>query len=48
MQTDNMTALGVVTNNIASKRLKSMDMKLHCFDAGLVRGNFAIIGALAQ
>ena len=29
MQTDNTTALGVVTNNIASKRLKSMDMKLH-------------------
>ena len=30
MQTDNTMALGVVTNNIASKRLKSMDMKLHC------------------
>ena len=29
MQTDNTTALGVVNNNIASKRLKSMDMKLH-------------------
>ena len=29
MQTNNTTALGVVTNNIASKRLKSMDMKLH-------------------
>ena len=29
MQTDNTTALGVVTNNIASKHLKSMDMKLH-------------------
>ena len=29
MQTDNTTAHGVVTNNIASKRLKSMDMKLH-------------------
>ena len=29
MQTDNTTALRVVTNNIASKRLKSMDMKLH-------------------
>ena len=29
MQTDNTTALGVVTNNIASKRLKLMDMKLH-------------------
>ena len=29
IQTDNTTALGIVTNNIASKRLKSMDMKLH-------------------
>ena len=29
MQTDNTTALGVVTNNIASRRLKSMGMKLH-------------------
>ena len=29
MQTDNTTAHGVVTNNIASTRLKSMDMKLH-------------------
>ena len=28
MQTDNTTAQGVITNNIASKRLKSMDMKL--------------------
>ena len=29
MQTNNTTALGVVTNNIVSKRLKSMDMKRH-------------------
>ena len=29
METYNTTALGVVTNNIASKRLKSMDMKFH-------------------
>ena len=29
MKTDNTTAHGVITNNIASKRLKSMDMKLH-------------------
>ena len=29
MQTNNTTAHGVVTNNIASKRLKSMNMKLH-------------------
>ena len=29
MKTDNTTVLGVVTNNIASKCLKSMDMKLH-------------------
>ena len=33
IQTDNTTDIGVATNNIASKRLKSMDMKLHwlCF-----------------
>ena len=29
VQTDNTTALGVVNKNISSKRLKSMDMKLH-------------------
>ena len=29
IQTDNTTALGVVNKNITSKRLKSMDMKLH-------------------
>ena len=29
MQTNNTTAHGVITNNIASKRLKSMEMKLH-------------------
>ena len=29
IQTDNTTAHVVVTNNIASKRLKSMDMRLH-------------------
>ena len=28
MQTDNTTACGFVTNNIASKRLKSMDMRI--------------------
>ena len=29
MQTDKTTSLGVENNNIASKNLKSMDMKLH-------------------
>ena len=29
IQTDNTTSLVVVTNNITSKRLNSMDMKLH-------------------
>ena len=29
MQTNNTTAIGFVTNNISSKRLKYMDMKLH-------------------
>ena len=29
MQTNNITELGVVKNNLASKNLKSMDMRLH-------------------
>lgn len=29
MQTDNTTALGVVGNNIVSKKLKSMDMRVN-------------------
>ena len=29
IKTDNTTAQGVVTNNTSSKRLKSMDLKLH-------------------
>lgn len=29
MQTDNTTAHGIVTNNIAGKRQKHMDMRLH-------------------
>ena len=29
MQTDNSTALGVVTNKIQPKRTKAMDMRLH-------------------
>ena len=29
MQTDNTTALGVVNNNIVSKKLKSMDMRIN-------------------
>ena len=29
MQTDNKTALGVVNNNIVSKRLKPMDMRIN-------------------
>ena len=30
VQTDNTTALGVVKNNIAPRRTKSMDMRFHC------------------
>jgi hypothetical protein len=40
MQTDNTTALGVVTNNIASKRLKSMDMKFHWLRCQATQGQF--------
>ena len=40
MQTDNTTALGVVTNNIASKRLKSMDMKFHWLRCRATQGQF--------
>ena len=29
MQTDNTTALGLVTNNLASKSFNQMDMQLH-------------------
>ena len=40
MQTDNTMALGVVTNNIASKRLKSMDMKLHWLRCKIAQKQF--------
>ena len=40
MQTDNTTALGVITNKIASKRLKSMDMKFHWLLCRALQGKF--------
>ena len=40
MQTDNKTAHGVVTNNIANKRLKSMDMRLHWLICRATQGQF--------
>ena len=40
MQTDNTTAHEVVTNNIASKRLKSMDMKLHWLRCRITQNQF--------
>ena len=40
MQTDNTTALGVVSNNIASKNLKSMDMRLHWLRCRANQGQF--------
>ena len=40
VQTDNTTAHGVVTNNIASKRLKSMDMRLHWLRYRATQGQF--------
>ena len=40
IQTDNTTALGVVNKNIASKRLKSMDMKLHWLRCRIAQKQF--------
>ena len=40
MQTDNTNAHGVVTNNIASKRLKSMDMKLNWLRCRIAQKQF--------
>ena len=40
IQTDNTTALGVVTNNIASKQLKSIDMKLHWLRCRIAQKQF--------
>ena len=44
MQTDNTTAHGVVTNNIASKCLKSMDMKLHWLRCRISQKHFPTTG----
>ena len=40
MHTENNTAHRVVTNNISSKRLKSMDMRLHWIRCRSTQGNF--------
>ena len=40
VQTYNTTAHGVVNNNIASKRLKSMDMQLHWLRCRVMKGQF--------
>ena len=40
VQTDNTTAHGVVTNNIARKRLKSMDIRLHWLRCRATQGRF--------
>ena len=40
VQTDNTTDLGVVNKNIASKRLKSMDMKLHWLRCRIAQKKF--------
>ena len=40
MQTDNTTAHGVVTNNIYSKQLKSMDMILHWIQCRATQGHY--------
>ena len=40
MQTDNTTALGIVSLNIARKKLKSMDMRLHWLRCRANQGQF--------
>ena len=40
IQTDNTTALGFVTNNIVSKQIKSMDMKLHWLRCRIAQKQF--------
>ena len=40
IQTDNTTTYGFVTNNIASKRLKSMDMQIHWLRCRALQGQF--------
>ena len=40
MQTDNTTAHGFVTNNIASKQLKSMDTRIHWLRCRALQGQF--------
>ena len=40
MQTENTTALGIVSLNIASKKLKSMDMRLHWLQYRANQGQF--------
>ena len=42
LQTDNSTAEGVVNNNIQTKRLKAMDMKLHWMRDRESQGQFRI------
>ena len=39
-KTDNRTAHGVVTNNLARKRLKSMDMRLYWLQCRVMQGKF--------
>ena len=48
IQTDSTTALRVVTNNNVSKRLKSMDMKLHWLRCRIAQKHFATIGNRAK
>ena len=40
IKNDNTTALGVVTNNIASKQIKSMDTKLHWLRCRIAQKQF--------
>ena len=48
MQTDNTTAHGVVTDNIESKRLKSMDMKLHWLRCRISQKNLPLLVTRTQ
>ena len=45
IHTDNTTELGVVINNITNKRLKSMDMKLHCLRCRITHKCFPATGS---
>ncbi len=48
MQTDNSTALGVVTNNIQPRQTKAMDMRFHWLRCREAQNQFRFSGAPAK